>query len=90
VNPLDPPGVVRSSRVGFVCAHCGVYEREERFDGYNHFTVCAQCGEPELRISAIPGKPRDRAPRAAGADWCARARGAFRQGRMRLGLFSRV
>jgi hypothetical protein len=42
----------------FVCAHCGVYCREERTDGYNHFTVCAYCGRPELRFEE--GSPSSR------------------------------
>lgn len=35
---------------GFVCAFCGVYDREERFDGHNDYTVCVRCGRSELRF----------------------------------------
>jgi hypothetical protein len=32
------------------CAFCHVYDREERFDGHNDYTVCRQCGRSELRL----------------------------------------
>jgi hypothetical protein len=33
-----------------VCSWCLVYEREERFDGHSHYTVCVPCGRSEFRV----------------------------------------
>jgi len=43
----------------FVCAWCGVYDREEVTDGVNAYTVCRRCGRSELVLVDREARPQE-------------------------------
>jgi hypothetical protein len=42
-----------TQRLEPVCPSCLIYEREQRLDGYNDYSVCTRCGRSDLKFMAV-------------------------------------